>query len=174
MNNLYDGVLLKQEKVVKFFGVFIDEHLTWKPHITYFCKKISKSIGLMFRSRFLLSVTTKKFLYYTLIYPYLTYCTTVWSSTYVTHLNRIFLLQKSLDIYIALIRSMLHNLCFHIIINYCYRFFFLSIFLLLVAIFIIITLELLRIFVLMPAEPIPNNLLSWFKAQNFGILYQTQ
>lgn len=32
--------------------------------------------------------------YYTLIYPYLTYCTTVWSSTYVTSLNRIFLLQK--------------------------------------------------------------------------------
>ena len=29
-----------------------------------------------------------------LIYPYLTYCTTVWSSTYVTNLNRIFLLQK--------------------------------------------------------------------------------
>ena len=32
--------------------------------------------------------------YYTLIYPYLTYCTTVWSSTYVTNLNRIFLSQK--------------------------------------------------------------------------------
>ena len=29
-----------------------------------------------------------------LIYPYLTYCTTVWSSTYITNLNRIFLLQK--------------------------------------------------------------------------------
>ena len=91
---LYDEVLLKQVKVVKFLGVFIDEHLTWKPHITYICKKISKSIGVMFRSRFFLSETTKKSLYYTLIYPYLTYCTTVWSSTYVTNLNRIFLLQK--------------------------------------------------------------------------------
>ena len=48
----------------------------------------------MFRSRFLLSETTKKSLYYTLIYSYLTYCATVWSSTYVTHLNRIFVLQK--------------------------------------------------------------------------------
>ena len=74
---------------------------------------------------------------------------------------------------ITLIRSMLHNLFFHIIINYCHRFYF--IFLLLVAIFmIIIILELLCIFVLMPAEPIPNNLLSCFKAQKFGILYQTQ
>ena len=66
---------------------------------------------------------------------------------------------------------MLHNLCFHIIINYYYRFFW--IFLLLVAIFIIVTIiEFLRIFVLMPAEPIPNNLLYCFKAQKFGILYQ--
>ena len=89
---LYDRVLLKEEKVVKFLGLFIDEHLTWKPHITYICKKISKSIGIMFRSRFLLSETTKKSLYYTLIYSYLTYCATVWSSTYVTHVNRIFVL----------------------------------------------------------------------------------
>ena len=91
---LYDGVLLKQEKVVKFLGVFIDEHLTWKPHVTYICKKTSKSIGTVFRSRFLLSETTKKSLYYTPIYPYLTYCTTVWSFPYVTNLIRIFLLQK--------------------------------------------------------------------------------
>ena len=110
---------------------------------------------------------------------------------YVRNLNRIFLSQKRavrivtisdfcgysqplfLDIYIALIRSMLHTLCFHIIIyNYCHRFFW--IFLLLVAIFIIIILELLRIFVLMPAEPIRNNLLSCFKAQKFGILYENQ
>ena len=69
-------------------------HVTWKPHITCICKKISKSIGNMFRSRFLLSETTKKYLNYTSIYPCLTFCTTVWSSTYVTNLNRIFLLQK--------------------------------------------------------------------------------
>ena len=34
-------------------------------------------------------------LYYTLIYPYLSYCNIVWSSTYNTHLNRIFIFQKS-------------------------------------------------------------------------------
>ena len=48
----------------------------------------------MYRLRFFLSTNTKKSLYYTLIHPYLTYCTTVWSSTYVTNFNRIFLLKK--------------------------------------------------------------------------------
>ena len=89
-----DSIPLKQVTEVKFLGIYIDEGLTWKSHISYICKKICKSVGIMYRFRFLLSSNTKKSLYYTLIYPYLTYCTTVWSSTYVTNLNRIFLLQK--------------------------------------------------------------------------------
>ena len=89
-----DSIPLKQVTEVKFLGIYIDEGITWKSHISYICKKISKSVGIMYRFRFLLSSNTKKSLYYTLIYPYLTYCTTVWSSTYVTNLNRIFLLQK--------------------------------------------------------------------------------
>ena len=47
-------------------------------------------------------------------------------------------------------------------------------FLLLVAIFIIIILEVPRISVLMPAELTPNNFLFCSKALKFGILYQTQ
>ena len=33
-------------------------------------------------------------MYYALIYPYITYCNSTWSSTYVSNLNRIFYLQK--------------------------------------------------------------------------------
>ena len=33
-------------------------------------------------------------LYYTLIYPYITYCNSAWSSTYVSNLNRIYDMQK--------------------------------------------------------------------------------
>ena len=86
----FDSIPLKQVTEVNFLGIYIDEGLTWKSHISYICKKISKSVGIMYRFRFFLSWNTKKSLYYTLIYPYLTYCTTVWSSTYVTNLNRIF------------------------------------------------------------------------------------
>jgi hypothetical protein len=75
-------------------GVYIDAHLTWKDHISYISKKISKSVGILHRSRFNLSSKTKLCLYYTLIYPYITYCNLAWSSTYVTNLNRIFYLQK--------------------------------------------------------------------------------
>ena len=88
------GQRLTQTNATKFLGVYIDEHLTWKYHISYLCKQISKSIGMLFRSRFYLSSKTKLTLYYSLIYPYITYCNSTWSSTYVTNLNRIYCLQK--------------------------------------------------------------------------------
>ena len=43
---------------------------------------------------FHLSCKTKLTLYYTLIYPYITYCNSTWSSTYVSNLNRIYYQQK--------------------------------------------------------------------------------
>ena len=86
----FDSIALKQETEVKFLGIYIDEGLTWKSHISYICKKISKSVGIMYRFRFFLSSNKK----ISIIYPFLTYCTTVWCSAYVTNLNGIFFLQK--------------------------------------------------------------------------------
>ena len=74
--------------------MYLDEHLTWKYHINFVCKQIAKSIGILSRTHFYLSCKTKLTLYYTLIYPYITYCNSTWSSTYVSNLNRIYYLQK--------------------------------------------------------------------------------
>ena len=64
-------------------GVSVDEHQTWKHHISVICKQLSKSVGIIFRSRFYLSLKTKLTLYFALIYPYITDCNSTWSSTYV-------------------------------------------------------------------------------------------
>ena len=85
---------LEQTNVTKFLGIYVDEHLTWKHHISYISKQISRSVGIMFRARFYLSEKPKLSLYYALIYPYITYCNSSWSSTYVSNLNRIFIPQK--------------------------------------------------------------------------------
>ena len=91
---LLDDRLITQKKQIKFLGVLLDENRSWKPHINYVCKKVSKSIGVIYRARFNLSKSTKLSLYYTLIYPYLIYCNTIWSSTYVSNLKRLQILQK--------------------------------------------------------------------------------
>ena len=136
----FDDKCITRKPKVKFPGFFLDENLTWKPHISHVCKKISKSIGIIYRARFYLLASTKLSLYYTSIYPYLTYCNTAWSSTYVSNLSRIFLLQKRIvrvltnsnyrahtaplfsklkySIYISLIPSILVNSCFLTTISY--------------------------------------------------------
>lgn len=52
-------------------GVFLHEDLTWKYFINFGWKQIAQSIGILFRTRFYLSCTTKLVLHYTLIYPYI-------------------------------------------------------------------------------------------------------
>ena len=86
---------LNQPKLTKFLVVYVDEHLTWKHHISFIYKQISKSVDIIFRSRFYLSSNTKLTLYYALIYPYITFYNSTWSPTYVSNLNRIFYLLKS-------------------------------------------------------------------------------
>ena len=91
---LFDKSQLVQKQSITFLGVVIDENLSWKSHISYICKKVSKSTGIIFGCRYYLYTKTKLSLYYTLVYPYLTYCNIVWSSNYKTNLKRIYLLQK--------------------------------------------------------------------------------
>ena len=50
-----NGITLKRETVTKFLGVFIDENVTWKPHINTISTKISKSIGILYRGRLIIS-----------------------------------------------------------------------------------------------------------------------
>ena len=74
----------------------LDEHLNWKTHISNVSRKISKSIGIIHKSRFCLGLSSVRILYNSLVYPYLIYCVSVWASTYPTNLNRVTILQKRL------------------------------------------------------------------------------
>ena len=77
-----------------FLGVILDEKLTWKPHIANVPRKISKSIGIIYKASFCLPISSLCTLCFCLVYPYLVYCISVWRSTYPSNLNRIFLLQE--------------------------------------------------------------------------------
>ena len=89
-----DNQPINQVTETAFLGVILDKNLTWKPHISHIANKISKSIGIIYRSKFYLPKKSLITLYYSLIYPYLFYCNMVWASTYETNLHRIVILQK--------------------------------------------------------------------------------
>jgi len=89
-----DNETISRVNCTKFLGVHIDECLTWKSHIDHICNKISKGIGILSKAKRLLNRRTLQQLYYTFIYPYLSYCNHVWGNTYSTYIKRVFMLQK--------------------------------------------------------------------------------
>ena len=46
-----NDTIIKREQATKFLGILVDENLTWKPHIHYLENKISKNIGVLYKSK---------------------------------------------------------------------------------------------------------------------------
>ena len=91
---IIENNVLEQVDNLKFLEVYIDQHLTWKTHVNFIAATISKSVRLLYKAKYYLPSKSLLTLYYALVYPYLTYCNLIWASTYVTNLQRIYLLQK--------------------------------------------------------------------------------
>jgi len=87
---------IEQVKYTKFLGLYIDDEFTWKYHIDQVATKISKMTGIMAKARHYLSQKTLQTIYDTMVYPYLTYCNIVWTSTYPSRLKSLFMLQKKI------------------------------------------------------------------------------
>ena len=89
-----NNINISRVKNVKFLGVILDEKMSWKDHINYISKKISKCIAIMFKLKNIVSKDTLKSLYYTLAYPYFIYCNVVWGNTFKTYMSPLIILQK--------------------------------------------------------------------------------
>ena len=87
---------VKIDRVIstKFLGVMIDEHLTFTQHIQYIKGKISRGLGILYKAKRLLNKKALITLYYSFIYPYFSYCISVWGSAFPTHLFKLEKLQK--------------------------------------------------------------------------------
>ena len=58
--------------------------------------KLNKTIGILYRARAKLYTNTLKTLYTSLVYPYLTYCLTIWGHTYKSYIKPQYLTQKKI------------------------------------------------------------------------------
>ena len=89
-----DSIEIPQVRTTKFLGIYVDQHLTWNEHIDQIANKIAKNIGIIKRISYLLTSKVLLMLYYSMIYPYLSYCNFVWASNYNSRLNRLIILHK--------------------------------------------------------------------------------
>ena len=78
----------------KFLGVIIDDKLSWSHHTHYIKRKVAKGFGVLLKARKVFNQETLVALYYSMIYPYLSYCIHVWGSAYLNHLKDLVSLQK--------------------------------------------------------------------------------
>ena len=85
---------IKRVNSIKFLGVLIDENLTWKKHINEIEKKVSKSIGMLYKAKFLLNKKCLKDIYFAFIHSYLNYANISWASTNPNKLNKLHNKQK--------------------------------------------------------------------------------
>jgi len=91
-----NGTPIELVNCTKFIGVLIDSSLTWEQHIQLVKSKIAKGIGVICKARKVLDEKTLITLYYSMIYPYLTYCVEVWGNSAQSYLLSLLKLQKKI------------------------------------------------------------------------------
>ena len=85
---------IKQVDSTKYLGITFDSNLTWKSHINELCLKLSKTVGILSKVRHFVNKHILVMLYYSLIYPFLTYGVHVWGLTFPSFLTQLFIIQK--------------------------------------------------------------------------------
>ena len=77
MNNLN----IKRSDCIKYLGVFLDEHLSWKNQVQKLNKKLSKICGLIFKLRHYVPLATLKLIYYFMFHSVIMYSLINWGRT---------------------------------------------------------------------------------------------
>ena len=75
-------------------SVIIDTILNFHDHLTAIELKISRSVGILYKLKFVLPQNSLRTLYYSFIHPHLLYGLIAWSSTYPTYRNSLSSLQN--------------------------------------------------------------------------------
>ena len=76
-----NGEIIDKVNQFKFLCVIIDSHLSWMDHVQHIRKKISKGMGILYKTKDYLKSDTLLNLYYSFVCPYLIYCIEVWGAT---------------------------------------------------------------------------------------------
>ena len=95
LNLMIEHSSILRQFETKFLGVILAANLKWSKHIEIVLNKISKSIGILSKVRYLVPSNLTRMLYLSLVEPYLNYCNLVRaSSSNTVILNKILNIQK--------------------------------------------------------------------------------
>ena len=92
---LFNQPLLRKYET-KFLGMYIDEKLSWKPHVHHVLGKISRMIGILAKLQSVLTLSSMKTIYFSLIHSHILYGIIFWSFASKTERNKVFIIQKKI------------------------------------------------------------------------------
>ena len=73
-------------------GVIIDSTLSWKEHLNNLSKKLSRTIGIMYKLRPFVNMQIMKNIYYALFYSHVIYGIQVWDNACDKHIKAVLIL----------------------------------------------------------------------------------
>ena len=89
-----NGTTLYESNKIRYIGIIMDDRLTWKHHITELSKKLSRSIGIIYKMKTLCPQHVLLSIYFSLVHSHLSYGACVWGTAKDMYLNKIRNLQK--------------------------------------------------------------------------------
>ena len=89
-----NGNITERENSLKFLGVILDEHLTWKTHIQLIENKVSKNVGVLYKTIKLINSKCLRIISFFFIHSYINYANIAWVSINKTKLKKLFGKQK--------------------------------------------------------------------------------
>ena len=84
-----NDTVIERKDSLRFLGVLIDETLSWKNHIKTLESKLACIIGLLYRSRPFLNLSSRKLLYFSFVHSHLSYANIAWGSTHPSKLEKL-------------------------------------------------------------------------------------
>ena len=90
----FDNQIVQPSESAKYLGIFVDEHLSFKPHVIFLEKKIARSIGVFAKLSYYLPCNTLIILNYYLVHIHLHYALPLWGATYKGYLIKLKRLQN--------------------------------------------------------------------------------
>ena len=99
-NKITISICIKNNQIkrvfsIKFLGVIINSELSWIDHILFIKNKISKNIGIIFKIKCKIPKHIIQILYFSLIYPYLIYCLSIWGGSPISHMKQLKIIQNN-------------------------------------------------------------------------------
>ena len=88
------GMRVQNVRAAKFLRVTVDDRLSYNQHVSELSKKLSCSIGLLYRVYNYVPQYVIRTLYFSLFYPHLIYAMTVWGGGGTSNCRKIVSIQK--------------------------------------------------------------------------------